>query len=128
MVALGVGGYVLKDDAPRAVIDAVHSVSQGGTWFSPQIMASLVRDPREAADTAEVPHLTRREKELLTLVTRGWDNKRIAAELGLGEQTTRNYLHVLYQKRSVSTRVPQQRRGPTNMISERTSPTPTRMG
>lgn len=101
LVRLGVEGYVLKDDEPEAVAAAIRRVAAGGTWFSPHVMAALTqRPPRET----ETLHMTDRERQLLDLIRRGWDNKRIATELSLSEQTVRNYLSVVYGKLGVTSR------------------------
>lgn len=99
MLAAGVAGYVLKDEAPDALVDAVRSVAHGGTWFSRAVVTTLAHPPA-GADLG----LSRREWELLGLLVQGWDNARMAAELALGEQTVRNYLSRLYSKLGVQTR------------------------
>lgn len=104
LVNLGVGGYVLRDDEPEAVMAAVAQVGKGGTWFSPKILASLTRDQGKVAAGRKIPDLTGRQKELLALVKKGWDNQRIAAELNLQTQTVRNYLTALYGKIDVTSR------------------------
>jgi DNA-binding NarL/FixJ family response regulator len=100
MLAAGVAGYVLKDEAPDALVQAVRSVAHGGTSFSQGVVAVLTHSTRSAAG----PALSEREQELLDLLTRGWDNARLAQELRLGEQTVRNYLSRLYGKLGVRTR------------------------
>jgi DNA-binding NarL/FixJ family response regulator len=102
LVAAGVAGYVLKDEAPDALVQAVRTVAHGGTSFSQSVMAVLTHSVR--AGEPDQPALSERERELLDLLTRGWDNARLAQELGLGEQTVRNYLSRLYTKLGVRTR------------------------
>jgi DNA-binding NarL/FixJ family response regulator len=102
LLAAGVAGYVLKDEAPDALVDAVRSVAHGGTWFSRAVVAALA-DPLRKDGVAGLA-LTARERQLLDLVARGWDNFRIAEELHLGEQTVRNYLSRLYGKLGVQSR------------------------
>lgn len=101
LVGAGVSGYVLKDEAPDALVDAVRSVANGGTWFSRAVVKKLIQ-PREQQRPG--PRLTPREQELLDLLGRGWDNWRLAQELHLSEQTVRNYLSRLYSKLGVQTR------------------------
>jgi DNA-binding NarL/FixJ family response regulator len=100
-VAAGISGYVLKDEAPDALIDAVRSVANGGTWFSRPLVAKLVR-PVDSRTLGV--RLTPRERELLGLLSQGLDNVNIANRLHLGEQTVRNYLSRLYGKLGVRTR------------------------
>ncbi len=104
LVNLGVGGYVLKDDEPEAVTEAIVRVAGGGRWFSAWAMEAVVQGPVRARTTSEAPHLTDREREILALVKRGWNNKHIATELSLGDQSVRNYLRVLYGKLGVTSR------------------------
>ena len=102
LLGAGVDGYVLKDEAPDALVDAVRSVAHGGTWFSRPVVATMTHQGRPTEPT--LPALTNRENELLGLLARGLDNARIASELHLGEQTVRNYLSRLYGKLGVQTR------------------------
>jgi len=102
MLAAGVAGYVLKDEAPDALVDAIRSVAHGGTWFSRSVVEVLMQPDRPV--TLGGLGLTHRERELLRLLARGWDNARISRELDLGEQTVRNYLSRLYGKLGVKTR------------------------
>jgi DNA-binding NarL/FixJ family response regulator len=101
LVNAGVSGYVLKDEVPDALVIAVKSVANGATWFSRAIVSKLIHP---AEQTTAGPHLTPRERELLELLGRGWDNWRLAHELHLSEQTVRNYLSRLYSKLGVQTR------------------------
>ena len=48
--------------------------------------------------------LTRREREVLEQVARGFDNAQIAARLGLAEKTVRNYITAIFDKMAVENR------------------------
>lgn len=102
LVRRGVVGYVLKDEPPAAVVDAVRTVMRGGTWFSPTIAGRLVTAASEHRGKA--PGMTEREHELLRLLAAGLNTAQIAAALHLAEQTVNNYLSVLYAKLEVSSR------------------------
>jgi DNA-binding NarL/FixJ family response regulator len=123
LVALGVDGYVVKDDAPDAAVRAIRSVSRGDTWFSRPVMAELAG--REAAEGRREngPELTERERQLLGMLADGWDNARIAAELKLRPQTVRNYLTRLFAKLGVGTRAEAaawlRRRGDSDRLASR---------
>ena len=101
LIALGVAGYVLKDEAPEALVQAIHSVAQGGSWFSSTVIRTLA-EPERPSPAAGA--LTARERQLLGLLAQGWHNARIADELHLSEQTVRNYLSRLYAKLGVRSR------------------------
>lgn len=96
LVRRGVVGYILKDEPPAAVVEAVRAVMRGGTWFSPAVAGRLV--------TGMAVQLTERDRELLQLLALGLGTAQIAARLNLGEQTTRNYLSQLYGKLDVRNR------------------------
>lgn len=104
LVALGVAGYVLKDDPLDAVVQAIRAVAAGGTWFSRSIMAKLVPGQSIVPSEEALPALTARERQLLRLLIGGWDTSRLAVTLGVTEQTLRNYLSRLYDKLGVHTR------------------------
>jgi DNA-binding NarL/FixJ family response regulator len=102
VVLAGAMGYVLKDEAPEALVQAVRTVAQGGTWFSRSLVENLVL--RAEQDDSDAPPLTERESQIIRLIAQGWDNARIAEELCLSEQTIRNYVSRLYGKIGVQTR------------------------
>ena len=102
VVLAGAMGYVLKDEAPEALVQAVRTVAQGGTWFSRSLVENLVLHAEY--DESDAPPLTERERQIMRLIAQGWGNARIAEELCLSEQTIRNYVSRLYGKISVQTR------------------------
>ena len=102
VVLAGAMGYVLKDEAPEALVQAVQTMAQGGTWFSRSLVENLVLQAEQGESAA--PPLTERESQIIQLIAQGWDNARIAGELCLSEQTIRNYVSRLYGKIGVQTR------------------------
>ena len=104
LLAAGVAGYVLKDEAPETVIKAVRTVVNGGTWFSQTIMQGLIQQSNHAANNLEYPLLTDRDRQVLGMIARGWDNVRISSELSLAEQTVRNYISRIYSKLGLTSR------------------------
>lgn len=104
MVAVGVDGYVLKDDAPDAVVRAIRTVTEGDTWFSRPVVVELAAVEVGAAPSRGATELTGRERELLRLLAEGLDNARIAEALDLRPQTVRNYLTRLFAKLGVGSR------------------------
>jgi DNA-binding NarL/FixJ family response regulator len=101
----GIVGYVLKDEAPEAVVQAIRTVVQGGTWFSRSVIEKLIRlETDEPVQEAEELSLTGREQQILSMMAQGWDNARLAVELNLAKQTVRNYVSRIYTKLGVSSR------------------------
>jgi DNA-binding NarL/FixJ family response regulator len=99
LAAGGVAGYVLKDETEETVARAIRAVVAGGTWFSGPVVEKL------GQMEAEESPLTDREREVLALMARGWENREIAEELCLEDQTVRNYVSSIYGKLEVSSRV-----------------------
>lgn len=97
LVEAGVAGYMLKEEAPAAVSEAIRTVMQGCTWFSQSVAEKLVQATKSAT-------LTSREEEVLGLLAHGKTNRNIAAELCIAEITVRFHLRNIYRKIDVSTR------------------------
>lgn len=105
LMRVGIAGYLLKEEAAENVVRAIRSIHAGGAWFSQAIADKFLRWRfGEKAVTDDDIDLTPREKEVLRLIAKGWDNARIAEELSLAEQTVRNYASAIYNKIDVSSR------------------------
>jgi DNA-binding NarL/FixJ family response regulator len=103
MLAAGVMGYIVKEEATETVVRAIHAVMRGDRWLSQSVIAGLTgQAPTEADDP--IHRLTERERDILRLIAVGWDNVRIAHELNLAEQTVRNYISRVYAAIGVRTR------------------------
>ena len=104
LVAAGVAGYVLKDEIEEAVVRAIRTVMQGGTWFSRKVVDKLARPATEEASPAEKPALTERELEVLRLLARGYSNAQIAKAMSITERTVRFHMEKILAKLGVSNR------------------------
>ena len=102
LMKVRISGYLLKDEAPENLLQAVRAISQGAAWFS-QTVAHRMMGLREGEDRLEV--LTPREKQILLQIAQGRDNQTIAKDLSLAEQTVRNYASTIYEKIGVHSRV-----------------------
>jgi DNA-binding NarL/FixJ family response regulator len=102
----GARGYLVKDASGTDIARAVQSVARGesvlGARISGQVLAAAVGSARPAAQP--FPQLTARERDVLELIARGWDNGRIARHLGLSEKTVRNNVSVVLAKLACATR------------------------
>ncbi len=95
LVALGVKGYVLKDEATEALVDAIRAVYQGRTWFSQSVLEKMAGSKKEGS--SEIA-LTTRELEILKLLRQGLTNKEIAYQLRIAERTVRYHVENLLEK------------------------------
>ncbi|MGI5166679.1 response regulator [Spirillospora sp. CA-253888] len=103
----GARGYMLKSSSQQELRRAVHIVAGGGAVFSPEIAARLgvyFSAVHELPSRAAFPELTNRQREILDLIARGYDNRRIARELVLAEKTVRNHISQLFTKLQVADR------------------------
>ncbi|MCX5145623.1 MULTISPECIES: response regulator [unclassified Streptomyces] len=97
----GVRGYVAKDAGSHDVRDAVHMVANGfmvASAAAARLFAGLLDPPARDADRDPLPALTRREREILDLVARGYDNPRIARALTVADKTVRNHVSAIFAK------------------------------
>lgn len=99
----GAAGFVLKDSAAEALVDAVRVVADGGTWIDPRVLprvvARAVAQPQVSADAARaLASLTTREREVLDLVCDGASNAEIAAVLDTGERTVKSHVSAILAK------------------------------
>jgi len=103
----GARGYVVKGAGRDELLHAIRTVAAGGAVFSPTVADRLGRfftglatgGGREA-----FPQLTSRELEVLDLVARGLENRRIARELFLSDKTVRNHVSNVMAKLDVEDR------------------------
>ena len=84
---------------------AVNSLFAEASWFSQEFVARLnyIRSGGRIEDYKPL-ELSPREREVLRMVAKGWTNKRISEELGLRQQTVRNYMSNIYNKLGVHSR------------------------
>jgi DNA-binding NarL/FixJ family response regulator len=93
----GVRGYVLKTQAADELMDAIRTVSMGGTYLSPKVSRMVVSAYVSGSDTAADP-LTARERVVLQLIAEGRTTKDIAATLNLTVKTAESYRARLMEK------------------------------
>jgi DNA-binding NarL/FixJ family response regulator len=92
-VRAGARGYLLKGAAPDAVERAVRAVANGEVILGPQIAAramGYLSGAVRSGGAPPFPELTDREREVLDLVARGFDNTAISRRLVLSPKTVRN--------------------------------------
>ncbi len=104
LLTYGASGYLLKDEVPEEIVEAVRGVAQGEVgWVSRKVAALLsqilVKDQDGGTD------LTARELKVLNLVVEGKTNNQIGLALGISGKTVEKHLHVIFQKLGVVSRV-----------------------
>ena len=100
----GVNGFLQIDATAKEIVDAVRSVGRGEAICTAAQCALLFRyfeQEAEAFPSAALHRdlgLTRREQQLIPLLTRGLTNKEIANHFSLSEQTVKNHLYRMKRK------------------------------
>lgn len=106
-VRLGVRGVVLKESAPRMIINAIREVRAGGSYMEGRAVSralqKLVR--REDAAREAERQLTPRELEIVKLAASGARNRDIAERLSISEGTVKIHFHNVYEKLGIDSRV-----------------------
>jgi DNA-binding NarL/FixJ family response regulator len=105
-VRLGVGGIVLKEASPDALLDCVRRVHRGEQVIDHETMSRAFGRvlQRETAAKEANKMLTPREIEIVKMVAQGLRNKVIADRLTISEGTVKIHLHNIYEKLGVSGR------------------------
>jgi DNA-binding NarL/FixJ family response regulator len=101
MVEAGAAGYLVKTDAAAELLSALRAVATGRKYLSaavaPAVLARL-KSVRGAAAGGGAVRLTRREREVLSLIGEGATSKDIAARLGISPKTAQVHRDNLKQK------------------------------
>ena len=103
---LGASGLVLKESAPRLLMQSVRQVAAGEQSWNGKAIAGALRTVlhREQAFASLAVTLTGRELEITRMVASGMRNKEIAARLSITEGTVKFHLHSIYAKLQIDGR------------------------
>ena len=101
----GASGYLLKNTGLMQLIEALQELHNGGSPMSANIARKLVTVFREK-ENSEIPveALSKRETEILQLLSKGLLYKEIADKLSISVSTVRQHIHKIYEKLHVQSR------------------------
>jgi DNA-binding NarL/FixJ family response regulator len=104
LLSLGASGYLLKEEVPETIVEAVRGVARGETgWVSRKVAAKLTQILQDEQRGTAV--LTPREMDVLQLVVEGKTNAEIGLNLGISEKTVEKHLDAIFRKMGVVSRV-----------------------
>lgn len=92
-IELGCSGYILKQNI-AGIVPAIEAVFSNQLVFDSHIVAKISGKTKKSLSD----DLSAREKDILTLVAEGLNNKEIAGKLFLSEGTVRNYISTMLEK------------------------------
>lgn len=117
-IEAGASGYLLKDNAPEDMADAIRSLKSGGSPISPLIARQILKRFRAEAPAVHAvpqiasslateppaPTLSVREREVLELITRGFTYGEIASLIQVSHHTVTTFVRRIYAKLNVKSK------------------------
>ncbi|QFF98176.1 DNA-binding response regulator [Psychrobacillus glaciei] len=112
----GALGYMLKEMDANAIVAAIKVVAKGGSYLHPKVTRNLVSEFRRLSERENKGNfhqteirrpfhlLTKRECEVLQLLTDGQSNRTIGETLFISEKTVKNHVSSILQKMNVNDR------------------------
>ncbi|OXG04881.1 LuxR family two component transcriptional regulator [Flavobacterium araucananum] len=107
-IKAGADGYLLKGSSKEEFLKALHTVAAGGKYFSGDISSILISQLTNSSASLELKQnlgeemmITKREKEILTLLLSGKGNKEIAEALDISKRTAEVHRFNLMKKLKV---------------------------
>jgi len=88
----GASGYILKNAPPAKVVQAIHEVAEGGSFFSPSVAKKILVHFQQYTGTHLQVQLSEREREILKLLVDGMSYKLIAHKLCISYETVHSHI------------------------------------
>lgn len=113
----GAQGYLLKEIDTESLLEAIKVVYEGGSYLHPKVTHNLVQEYRKLVEDKKSQSginqieyrkplhlLTRRECQVLQLLSEGQSNRKVAETLVISEKTVKNHVSNILQKMEVNDR------------------------
>lgn len=101
----GATGYMLKRTPPAQLVEAIKDLYNGGSPMNAQIARKVVASFNKPRLNKSAEELTKREMELLELLSKGFRYKEIADKLFISQDTVRTHIRNVYIKLQVNSKV-----------------------
>lgn len=110
-VKAGANGFILKDASLNDLLITIRTVAEGSTVLPPLLVDSLfsqiveyaVRDGKSKLKDAV--RMTKREKEVIVLLSEGMSNKEIGQKIHISTYTVKSHIHNIMEKLALHTRL-----------------------
>jgi len=106
-ILAGASGYLLKQIRGQALVEAVETVTRGGSLLDPSVTDKVLERVRKMGTSAvdeQLAQLSVQEQRILTLIAEGKTNKEIARVVCLSEKTVKNYVSSILSKLNLGRR------------------------
>ncbi len=97
----GASGYILKNTSPEKIIDSLLELNEGGSPMSPKIARKVLSSFNVITQNNVSDLISKREQEVLELLSKGFLYKEIADKLNITLSTVKRHLNHIYQKLQV---------------------------
>ncbi len=98
----GASGYILKNTSPEKIIDSLIELYDGGSPMSPKIARKVLSSfSYDVSKNNVLDLISKREHEVLVLLSKGFLYKEIADKLNISISTVKRHLNHIYQKLQV---------------------------
>ena len=106
MLEAGVSGYILKNTGKQELIDALEKVASGGKFLSDEVLVEMMKaitENEERKEEETKAHLTDREKEIIKLIAKEFNNAKIGEMLFISERTVETHRKNIFRKTGTKT-------------------------
>ncbi|MCF8256034.1 MAG: response regulator transcription factor [Flavobacteriales bacterium] len=97
----GAAGYILKHSSKEEILTAIRTVASGRPHFSGEVLARISEEFAKGGKRNDHPVLTKKEQEVLQLISFEFSNQEIAEQLGCGMRTVDTHKRNLIKKLEV---------------------------
>jgi len=108
-LSAGASGYILKKTSPAKLLEGIRELIEGGAPMSSQIarkvVAAFQNKPTATSVGSALDVLSKRENEILEMLSTGLLYKEIADKLMISSETVRKHVYHIYEKLHVSNRI-----------------------
>jgi DNA-binding NarL/FixJ family response regulator len=100
----GASGYILKNAPAEKVVQAIHEVADGGSFFSASVARKVLNMFQNQTTSASFVQLSEREREILKYLVEGMSYKLIADKAVISYETVHSHIKKIYEKLHVNSK------------------------